>query len=342
MSKAGPASRPVHPQEKVPGRRCPEGPPHPQPGGQGCLPGGRPASHNSGGGRASPAPEQRSGGRRLRGPALPGARPPSPSSWTPAPAFPIRNGGAAPGTRTVKPQWETKAQPTPRPDNSGPTTDARFRTVRGPGLSIHEAPPQRSRVTKRGWGERRTKELSRACRALHASHQHPPPPSGAHSPEAGPESLPGLRAGHPEAPRPAPPQVPTANKETRAGALTLPEPRLPRPGVAVRRGLGAAGRPDLPPRTRRLSGGPGPASDPSPPSPPPYSPGSILLPERPPSRGAAPTPPPRPEPPRAQPPRPTRSPEQAPCFCLGFRGPQGAGHVTLRGGILRFSIGFEK
>lgn len=157
---------------------------------------------------------------------------------------------------------------------------------------------------------------------------------------AGPESLPGLRAGYPAAPRPPPSpgreQRKPGSSTHRAGDAPPPAVASPSVGDWVRRG-----RPDLSPRTRRLSGGPGPASDPSPPAPPPYSPGFILSPARPPSRGEAPT---RlsPEPPRALPPRPRRSPAKPLVFVLGFRGPPRGGARDSRGGILRFPTGFEK
>lgn len=106
------------------------------------------------------------------------------------------------------------------------------------------------------------------------------------------ESLPGLMGGHSDAP--PPPPSPAMNKETlrpRVGPLTLPKTRLHRPEASQSGGNSAQrGRLDLSPRprTRRLSGAPGPTSDPSPLSPPPrpHSPSFIPLPACPHSAGA--------------------------------------------------------
>lgn len=141
------SARPVHHQEDVPGRRVPRARPTRSRGrgvslrwdAPGTAPAagpGVPALHNRGAGRASLATEQRTGGRRLRSPAppsppLPGARPPSPSSWTPARAFPVRAGGAG-GTRGVKTQRETKAQRSQVPTTAVRPRMPRFRNCAGP------------------------------------------------------------------------------------------------------------------------------------------------------------------------------------------------------------------
>lgn len=148
---------------------------------------------------------------------------------------------------------------------------------------------------------------------------------------AGPESHAGTRGGHSDPPPRAranpdheqrnPRDPGWAHSPCRRRASTGPRRR-------VRRGLGAPGASGAVSEVGapRLSGAPGPASDPSPlpPPPRPHSPGFILLTACPPSGwGAAPAPQAlalsgAPQPPPSP---PQRRPKQNPCFCFEFSTP---------------------
>lgn len=205
-------------------------------------------------------------------------------------------------------------------------------------LSIQN-PPQEPPVTK--W--RRAKNCLQP-ELLHASHQHlrSRVPTAPRAEGPGPELLPRLRGGLSDISPRSPDQEQKKLCNPGWGPLTVLEPRLHRPAASRSEGLGAAGRPDQSPRseTCRLSGAPGPASNPSHPRPGACgltAPASFCCPRAHPPAGALRRRPSSPGRLRAPPPRHCAADAEAnPLFCFEFpTPPRGWEHVTPRGGIRR-------
>lgn len=242
----------------------------------------------------------------------------------------------------------TEFRPTPCPDNTPPSTDAQLpQLCWAPELSIQEAPPQQAPVTKWGGGCNQRIVFSLPDSLLLSPTffrlQCPSPGWGQDRSRSR-----GWGVGTPTPPAKSQPRTKKprdprqAHSPCRRCASTSPRRHGP-----VRTGRGGGLRTCLQRSgTRRLSGAPGPASDPSPPLPPPAA--SASQPELHPARctptlqlgrSAGPS---SPAPLRAPlPPQPRL--KQTPCFCFEFSTPpRGRGTWLPAEGSQASAKDFEK